>query len=63
VLALYLSPPMNSKQYFIIAGIFITLYIFTSFGVIAGLPNWVHQVCTLIFAGAVFLGIRRKKQE
>jgi hypothetical protein len=54
---------MNSKQYFIIASIFMFLYLLTSFGVIAGLSEWVHQVCTLIFAGAVFLGIRRKKQE
>jgi type III secretory pathway component EscV len=54
---------MNSKQYFIIAGIFITLYILTSLGVVAGLPEWVHQVCTVIFAGAVLLGVRKRKAE
>jgi type III secretory pathway component EscV len=54
---------MNSKQYFIIAGIFITHYILTSLGVVAGLPEWVHQVCTVIFAGAVLLGVRKRKAE
>jgi len=54
---------MTSKAYFGIAGIFITLYILTSFGVVAGLPEWVHQVCTLIFAGAAILGLRKKKHE
>jgi hypothetical protein len=54
---------MTSKTYFSIAGVFIALYLLTSFGVVAGLPDWVHQVCTLAFAGAVFLGLKQKKQE
>lgn len=54
---------MTSKTYFLIAGIFIAIYIVSSFGVIAGLPDWVHQVSTVIFAGAVFLGARKKKEE
>jgi hypothetical protein len=54
---------MTSKTYFRIATIFIVLYIVTSFGVVAGLPDWVHQVCTLIFVGAIVLGLRQKKLE
>jgi type III secretory pathway component EscV len=54
---------MTSKAYFSIAGIFIAFYILASLGVIAGLPEWVHQACTVVFAGAVFLGVRKKKQE
>ena len=54
---------MTSKRYFTIAGIFIALYIVTSLGVIAGLPEWVHQICTVIFAASVFLGVRQKKKE
>jgi hypothetical protein len=54
---------MTSKTYFTLAGVFITGYLLASFGVIAGLSDWVHQVCTLLFAGAVLLGIRKKKEE
>jgi hypothetical protein len=54
---------MTSKAYFKVSGIFVALYILTSFGVMAGLPEGVHRVCTLIFAGAAFLGWRKKKQE
>jgi hypothetical protein len=54
---------MTSKQYFSISGIFITLYIVTSFGEIIGLPGWVHQICTVIFAGAALLGVRKRKEE
>jgi type III secretory pathway component EscV len=43
--------------------VFIAAYLLASFGVIAGLPDWVHQVCTLLFAGAVLLDIRKKKEE
>jgi type III secretory pathway component EscV len=54
---------MTSKAYLSIAGIFIALYILTSLGVIVGLPEWVHQACTVVFAGAAFLGVRKKKRE
>ena len=54
---------MTSKTYFTLAGVFIAAYLLASFGVIAGLPDWVHQVCTLLFAGAVLLGIQKKKEE
>jgi hypothetical protein len=54
---------MTSKAYFKVSGIFVALYILTSFGVMAGLPEGVHRVCTLIFAGAAFLGWRKKTQE
>ena len=54
---------MSSTLYFSIAGIFMTLYVITSLGVIAGLPDWTHQICTILFAGAAFLGVRKKKQE
>jgi type III secretory pathway component EscV len=54
---------MTSKAYFSISGIFIALYVLTSFGEIVGLPGWVHQACTVVFAGAAFLGVRKKKQE
>ncbi|MGY3087020.1 type III secretory pathway component EscV [Hymenobacter sp. UYAg731] len=54
---------MTSKGYFTLTGIFIALYILSSFGVIAGLPDWLHQLCTLIFAAAAFLGVRQKKKE
>jgi hypothetical protein len=39
---------MTSKAYFIVSGIFMALYILTSFGVMAGLPEGVHQVCDLL---------------
>jgi hypothetical protein len=54
---------MTSKAYFTVSGIFIALYILTTFGVLVGLPEGVHQVCTLLFAGAAFLGWRKKRQE
>jgi hypothetical protein len=54
---------MTSKIYFLIAGIFIGLYVLTTLGVIIGLPDSIHQYCTIIFAGATFLGIRQKKKE
>jgi type III secretory pathway component EscV len=54
---------MTSKAYFTVSGIFIALYILTSFGVLVGLPEGVHQFCTVVFAGAAFLGWRKKKQE
>lgn len=54
---------MTSKKYGIIAGIFVALYVVTSLGVIAGLPDWVHQICTVIFAGAAFLAYKQKKIE
>jgi uncharacterized membrane protein YhdT len=54
---------MTSKTYFTIATIFIALYIGTSFGGIVGLPDWVHQVCTLLFVSATVLGLRQKKLE
>jgi len=54
---------MTSKTYFTLTGVFIACYLLTSFGVIAGLPEWLHQVCTFLFAGAVLLGVRKKKEE
>jgi hypothetical protein len=54
---------MTSKAYFKIAGIFMVLYIITTFGVIVGLSDWAHRICTVIFAGAAFLGVRQKKIE
>ena len=54
---------LTSKIYFTLTGVFITGYLLASFGVIAGLSDWVHQVCTLLFAGAVLLGIQKKKKE
>ena len=54
---------MSSKAYFTLAGVFIACYLLTSFGVIAGLPEWLHQVCTVLFAAAVLLGVRKKKEE
>jgi type III secretory pathway component EscV len=54
---------MTSKKYFTIACVFMALYIVSSLGVIAGLPDWVHQICTVVFAGAIFLYIRQKKIE
>lgn len=57
------SSYMTSKTYFTLTGVFIVCYLLTSFGVIAGLPEWLHQVCTFLFAGAVLLGVRKKKEE
>jgi hypothetical protein len=54
---------MTSKTYFTIAGIFMALYILTTFGVAVGLPEWMHQICTIVFAGATFLGVMKKKRE
>ncbi len=54
---------ITSKTYFKISGIFITLYLISIFGVIIGLPDWVHQVCTVVFATAAFLGVRQRKKE
>ena len=59
----YLFPLMTSKTYFIIGSIFMGLYVLTSFAVMVGVPEWAHQVCTIVFAGAIFLGIKKKKQE
>ena len=54
---------MTSKTYFLIGGIFLGLYVLTTFAVVAGVPEWAHQVCTIVFAGAFFLGVKKKKQE
>ncbi len=54
---------MTAKTYFTIAGVFIALYIITTLGVIVGMPDWVHQVCTVVFATSAFLGLRQKKKE
>ena len=54
---------MSSKGYFTIAGVFIVIYIIASFAVISGLPDWLHKVATVIFAGAILLGLRAKKKE
>ena len=54
---------MSSKAYFTIAIVFIVLYVVTSFAVIKGFPEWVHQVCTVVFAVAAFLGYRQRKRE
>ena len=54
---------MTSKSYFAIAGFFIALYVVASLGVAAGLPDWVHQVCTIVFALAVYLGLKEQKKE
>ena len=54
---------MTSRTCFAIGTLFIILYVLTSFGVVAGVPEWVHQVCTVGFAVAIFLGLKKKKQE
>ncbi len=54
---------MTSKAYFTIAGIFVIAYIVFSFTDILGLPSWIHQGCTVIFAVATFLGVQQKKKE
>ncbi len=54
---------MTSKFYFKVVIIFIILYIVTSIGVIWGIPDWVHQVCSIAFVFATFLGLRQKKKE
>jgi uncharacterized protein (DUF983 family) len=54
---------MTSKAYFTIAGIFVIAYIVFSFTDILGVPSWIHQVCTVIFAAATFLGLQQKKKE
>lgn len=54
---------MTSKTYFAIGTLFIILYVLTSFGEAVGIPGWVHQVCTVVFAVAIFLGLKKKKQE
>ena len=54
---------MSSKTYFTIGTLFIVLYVLTSFDVAAGLPEWGHQVCTVVFVFAFFLGLKKKKQE
>lgn len=59
----YLFPLMTSKTYFLIGSIFMGLYVLTSLAVMVGVPEWAHQVCTIVFAGAIFLGIKKKKQE
>ena len=58
-----LFPLMTSKTYFLIGSIFLGLYVLTTFAVVVGVPEWAHQVCTIVFAGAVFLGVKKKKQE
>lgn len=54
---------MTSKTHFAIGALFIVLYVLTTFGVVAGVPEWVHQVCTVVFVVAFFLGLKKKKQE
>lgn len=54
---------MTSKEYFNITKIFMLLYIITTLGVIIGIPDWIHQCCTVIFVGALWLEFRKKKQE
>ena len=58
-----LFPLMTSRTYFLIGSIFLGLYVLTTFAVVVGVPEWAHQVCTIVFAGAVFLGVKKKKQE
>jgi hypothetical protein len=54
---------MTSKTCFTIAIAFIVLYIISSFGVVGGLPDWVHRVCTIGFVSMIFIGFRQKKKE
>jgi hypothetical protein len=54
---------MTSKKYSIIASVFMAFYIVTSLGTSAGLPDWIHQLCTIVFASSVFLGYREKRKE
>ena len=49
-----LFPLMTSKTYFLIGSIFLGMYVLTTFAVLVGVPEWAHQVCTIVFAGALF---------
>jgi uncharacterized membrane protein YhdT len=54
---------MTSKTYFSIAGVFIFLYIITSFDKIIGFPEWIRQFCIIVFAITAYLGYQKKKSE
>jgi type III secretory pathway component EscV len=54
---------MTSKAYFKIGTVFLIAYIITTLGVLIGFPEWLHQLCTVIFAGAFLLGWLQKKKE
>jgi type III secretory pathway component EscV len=54
---------MTSKTFFTIGKIFLFAYIVTTLGVLIGFPEWLHQICTVIFAGAFLLGWLQKKKE
>ena len=54
---------MTSKRYFSLAGLFIILFILTSFGDIFNLPVWIHWLTTIGLAVSVFLGMKKKKEE
>ena len=54
---------MTSKTHFAIGALFIVLYVLTTFGVVAGVPEWVHQVCTVVFVVAFFLGLKKRSKR
>ena len=54
---------MASKTYFNIAGIFMLVFIITSFGEIFNLPMWLNKIAVLFFAIFVLLGYYQKKKE
>jgi type III secretory pathway component EscV len=54
---------MTSKTFFKIGKISLVGYIVTTLGVLIGFPEWLHQICTIIFAVAFLLGWLQKKKE
>jgi hypothetical protein len=54
---------MTSKAYFTLATVFVALYLGTALGTAAGLPEWVHDACTLGLAVAIALGLWQRRRE